>query len=107
MCKTTFGKNIIDVLQHISSGNSLMELQNDSIISGNLKLDYNKLLYKLVKVTEKSPIEIFLLARTEKGFGWNDKAVEKHCDQYLKGFQELPNYVEAFIDDGKEFIINS
>lgn len=58
----------------------------------------------LCKKTGKEPIELFKIARTEMGFGWSDAQVQDHFDKYI-ATKELPNYVEAFIDKGKDYII--
>ena len=68
--------------------------------------DYQYLFELLCQQTGEKPIEIFKIARTEMGFGWNDEQVQKHLNTYVGGgCKELPNYVEAFIDQGKEYII--
>ena len=108
LCQETFGKSALDCLIWKITGKDLMVLQEQAIENGLLQVDYRKLLEKLCKITGKTTLEIFLLARDEKGFGWSDEHVEKHLSIYIKsGCQELPNYVEAFLDDGKKFIIDA
>jgi hypothetical protein len=108
LCRQTFGKSALDCLIWRIQGKDLMDLQDQAVDSGLLQVDYRKLLEKLCKLTGKTPLEIFLLARDEKGFGWSDENVEKHLSIYIKsGCQELPNYVEVFLDDGKKHIIDA
>ena len=69
--------------------------------------DDSQYLFELLcRQTDKKPIEIFKIARTEMGFGWCDEQVKKHLETYVGGgCKELPNYVEAFVDKGKEYIL--
>ena len=102
-CRIVFGKTFLEILREISGGKTIKDIQKDE-----LALDPNKLFYKLCKVSEKTPLEIFKTARTEKGFGWEDSSVERHLEMWIaNGCDELPNYVESFLNDGKEYIINS
>ena len=106
LCKNIFGKSIIEILHELNSGKSLSEIQKEGF--QDEPISYTKLFYKLCKVSEKTPLELFKTARTEKGFGWEDSSVERHCDMWIaNGCKELPNYVEVFLDDGKDYIINA
>lgn len=108
LTKETFGKGAIDTLIHILQGKDLLDLQDQAIENGLLQPDYYKLLHKLCQITGKTPLEIFKIARDEQGFGWTDENVEKHLSIYIKsGHTELPIYVETFLDEGKNYIINA
>lgn len=111
LCKNIFGKSIIQILHELNSGKSLDEIQKEAlepVTLQSLNENYTKLFYKLCKLSEKTPLDIFKTARTEKGFGWPDSSVERHCQMWLdNGCKELPNYVEVFLDDGKDYIINA
>jgi len=68
--------------------------------------DYQYMFEKLCQVYEKTPLEMFKIARDEMGFGWSDERVEIHLSRWIKygcKDEDLPNYVEAFIDKGKEY----
>ena len=70
------------------------------------KDDPQYLFEKLCQKADMKPIEVFKIARTEMGFGWSDAQVEKHLEKYVgEGCKELPNYVEAFVEKGKEHIL--
>ena len=65
------------------------------------KLTRLEYLWKLKQITGKSEYEIFQLAAEEKG--WPMYQVERHFKRYVED-QTLPDYVKAFLEDGKEHI---
>ena len=67
----------------------------------NKPLTLNEYLWKLKQITGKSEYELFHIAAEEKG--WPEYQVERHFKRYLEN-QTLPNYVKAFLEDGKEYI---
>ncbi len=67
----------------------------------NTALTPTEYLWKLKCITGKSEYEIFHIAAEEKG--WPRYHVEKHFNRYLAD-QTLPEYVKAFLEDGKEHI---
>jgi len=70
--------------------------------------DYRLLFEKFCRITEISPGEAFKLARDHMGFGFTDSQVERHLDRFImSGGQEVPNYLEAFLDQGKDYIIEA
>jgi hypothetical protein len=76
--------------------------------NGKIEANYHLLFSKLQRVSGIAPLELFKIARTEMGFGHSDSAVERHLNQYIAGdCMELPNYVEAFLDQGRQYIIDA
>lgn len=70
--------------------------------------DYQALFGKFCRVTGMDPVEAFKLARDHMGFGFSNEQVSLHFDAYLQSnCTQVPNYVEAFLDQGKEYIINA
>lgn len=98
----------VDRLLVVTGARGLFQRLIDREFGGNGRRenDYPYLFDRLCKKADKKPLEMFLIARTEMGFTWSDKQVENHLAKYVGGgCQELPNYVEAFIDKGKEAIL--
>jgi hypothetical protein len=89
--------------------------RGDKPIEFEGKTNYQALFDKLVRVAKDQglinmPSDIFKIACKEKGFGWSDEHCERDFDKWMKyGFRDdsLPNYVELFLEDGKEYIINA
>lgn len=53
------------------------------------------------------PMELFKIARTESGFGWSDKDVERHYAEFVVTMPDrFPNYVENFLDKVEEALKN-
>jgi hypothetical protein len=67
----------------------------------NKTLTYHDYLWKLKCITGKSEYELFRIAAEEKG--WPGYQVDMHFKRYLKD-QTLPDYVKAFLEDGREHI---
>ena len=67
----------------------------------NKTLTPHEYLWKFKCITGKSEYEIFHIAAEEKG--WPRYQVERHFKRYLED-QTLPDYVIAFLEDGKEHI---
>ena len=64
-------------------------------------LTFNEYLWKLKQISGKSEYELFRIAAEEKG--WPEYQVERHFKRYLEN-QTIPNYVQEFLEDGKEYI---
>lgn len=79
------------------------DAQNPQMIKGDF---YRSLFVKLVKIRPESELELFIIARKEMGFGYSDKVVEQHYEKYQKT-RDLPNYVEAFVEKGKDYILKA
>lgn len=116
LCYKAFGKTPIELfVQVILKGKTLDSIQEEGLDSGKLKLDYQALFDKLVKISKsqgiiETPVDLFKIACKEKGFTWGEKQIEEHFNKWVKfGCQEdhLPNYVESFLFDGKDYIINA
>ena len=98
MSKALTGKTLRERLRERMTG--------EPIEVGIHETDYAALLAKFCKLTGMTQSEVFLLARTEKGFGHSDEKVRHHLSWYVKN-GELPNYVESFLEDGRNFIYNA
>jgi hypothetical protein len=116
LVRRVFGKGLIELLVDVvTKGKTLKDIQNEQLDNGTLKLDYQALFDKLAKVSiaqglVNEPSDLFVIAKDEKGFGHSDDTCRKHFDRWIKyGFREedLPNYMEMFLDDGKEYIIQA
>ena len=70
-------------------------------LAKNKPLTLQDYLWKLKQITGKSEYELFHLAAEEKE--WPSYQVEKHFNRYLAD-QSLPDYVKAFLEDGREYI---
>ena len=77
--------------------------QSPQMIAGDF---YRELFRKLAKIRPESELELFLIARTEMSFGYGDHIVEQHYEKWLET-QDLPNYVEAFVEKGKKQILEA
>lgn len=80
--------------------------EKDVDAEAGVDLDYPDLFKKFLSLTNMTPLDVFLTCRTEKGFGHSDDKVRHHLSWYTKT-GELPNYVESFLEDGRNFIINA
>ena len=66
------------------------------------------LLNKLCQITDMTILDVFLTARDEMGFGHSDEKVQRHAELCANNRErELPNYVEAFLEKGKDYILNA
>ena len=103
--KKALGRNIFEVFRNYVKGESIID---QAMKDGRIEPNYFLLFNKLQRLTGIEPLELFKIARTEMGFGHSDDAVERHLNQFIAGNCEtLPNYVEAFIDQGKQYIIDA
>jgi hypothetical protein len=98
MVKARTGKGIFERYNHVIS--DFTGETETGVALGS----YQDLLKKLSAITDMTELEIFKTACYEKGFGWSEHNIERHYDLYTKT-GEIPNYVEAFLDDGKESIL--
>jgi hypothetical protein len=107
--KKSFGVNYWVVFKNFWTGRH--DKLKDLALAAHMKdgeISYFTLIEKLHQITDMERVDIFKLARTEMGFGFSDDQVEKHFTRYVEsGHQEIPNYVEAFLDKGRDHIINA
>ena len=99
MMKARGKKGLIDLIRNRSADDNVTEV-------GIKDLDYQALFIKFIALTGMTSLDAFLMARTEKGFGHSDEKVRHHLKWYTKT-GELPNYVESFLEDGRNFIVNA
>lgn len=86
-------------------------VENDGV------LNYAMLFDKLFKLTKdnpefdvKVPADLFYIACQEKGFGFSRERCDSDHLRWIKsGYsnESVPNYLEAFLDDGKQYIIDA
>ena len=114
--RKNFGMSYFQMLKNLFTGKTTLEgLRN--IVEPRVpivpdEMNYQDLFLKFVKITGMKPLEAFKLARTHMGFGLSDHRVEMDFDIFTRNISggklsDLPNYVEAFLEQGKEKIINA
>jgi len=113
--RKNFGTSYFQMLKNLFTGKMTLEdLRNRAagvpIVPD--EMNYQDLFLKFVKITGMKPLEAFKLARTHMGFGLSDRRVEMDFDIFTRNISggklsDLPNYVEAFLEQGKEKIINA
>ena len=92
--------NIIIVLIGFWFLHGCNKIQKASAGKESDKPDYSFYLYKLARILEISEREVFEIAAEEKGnMSW-----EIHYDHFLKTGGDLPNYLERFLEEGREEI---
>ena len=107
LCINVFKKGPIDILVYLVTGGKLEDLVTQEKATG--RLNFPMLFDKLCKMADKRPIEMCQIAAEEMGYRYITKdQIERDYNTWMKfGFQDeqLPQYLESFIIQGKDYII--
>ena len=69
---------------------------------------YQILFEKFCRVAHMDPLDAFKTASKHMGFGFTEGQIKAHFDQYLRSnCTQMPNYMESFLDQGKDYILNA